>query len=71
MEVDRPHAIGSLDPQPLSPDGRLAEPLALAALLQDPGGLPRSTPAAVKLAVQLPPLIEQQLMRPAQERENA
>ena len=64
LEVDRPHVIGCLSPQPLRRSRRGPEPLALAALLRDPKPLLAPQPLRA-LAVQLPALIEQQLMRTA------
>jgi hypothetical protein len=64
LEVQRPHVIGVLGAQPLGPDGRGPEPLALASPLRHPQALLVPQPLRA-LAVQRPALIQQPLMRTA------
>jgi hypothetical protein len=58
LEVKRPHVIGALRAQPVRGDRRLAEPLALSALLRDPQAL-LAPHALHSLAVDQPALPEQ------------
>jgi hypothetical protein len=64
LEVERPHVIGPLGPQPIARYGRLPDTLALATLLRNPKSLLAPQPLCA-LAVQPPAPIEQILVRPA------
>lgn len=62
LKVDRPHVIGRLGAESVSRDRRDAKPLALSAPLRHPESFLAPQPLR-PLAVQLPSLVEQQLMR--------
>jgi hypothetical protein len=64
LEVQRPHVIRPLSPQPPGRDRRIAHTLALAPPARHPDALLAPQPLR-PLAVQLPALLEQQLMRAA------
>ncbi len=63
LEIDRPYVIGRLGTQPIDGHGQDPEPLALARLARNPEAFLAPQPLRA-LAVQLPALIKQQLMRP-------
>jgi hypothetical protein len=64
LKVDRPQVIGSLGAQTARREGAVAQALAFAPLAGDPQALLAPHPAGA-LDVQLPPIIEQQLVRAA------
>jgi len=64
LEVDRPHVVRPIGSQPRRGHRGLAQPLTLAPPLRHPQPLLAPQPLGA-LAIDLPALIEQQLMRPA------
>lgn len=62
LEIERPHMIGPLRPQPIAWHRRVPAPQALSTLLRDPEAFLAPQPLH-PLAVDAPALIEQVLMR--------